>query len=545
MYNSKNKNRSVTEAWSLYQKGVDHHDKASLFSKTERAFRFYEGEQWDTIAESSGNMPVLNIISPIVDYKTAVVAMNSMSVNYSPFNIRGQHENADKICQKLNNYAAAQWEQSRFDKTCWDVVHQACVAGDSYVYFFNGEAEHELIDRTQIFLADEQNPDIQKQKYIIIAERKFVDDVKKEAKLNKIPQPDIDKITPDSDSGNFTNGFEVKSDDGKCVSLLKLWKEDGVVHFSRSTRDVVYQKETRIDGLSLYPIANFIWGKRRFSSRGVGEVQNVIPNQLEINRGLARRSTSIKMAAFPKLAYNSAKIDNIADITKIGTAIEVNEGGANSIHNIVSYLTPAPISHDAKILTDELNLRTRELAGAGDAAIGMINPERASGTAIMAARDQAQLPLNRSVAEFRQFVEDVAAIWLNLWTVYNPNGIKFESVDSDGKTRSESISAAELKDLRVKIRIDVYNAAPFSRFAQEQALEIALMSGHITFEEYVSALDDSAIAPKSKFEKILKNRDLQPLEMSNLPPELQMLGAGIPPLLPHDFPLDTTGGAMV
>ncbi|MCL2837693.1 MAG: hypothetical protein FWE04_01305 [Oscillospiraceae bacterium] len=511
MYNSKTKDRGVSEAWHFYQKGVDYHEKAAIFSKTERAFKFYEGEQWHQMPEASGNLPILNIIAPVVDYKTAMVAMNNVAIRYSPFHSGIDSKKADKACQKLNSYAAMQWDRNKLDNTCWDVVKQACISGDSYVYFYNGEAEHELIDRTQIFLADEQTPDIQKQKYIIIAERKFVDDIKKEAEANKIPQSEIEKIMADNETNRFTNNNnEVKSEDGKCVSLLMLWKEDGIVHFSRSTRDVVYQTATKIDGLTLYPIANLVWGRKRFSARGTGEVTSVIPNQIEINRGLARRATAVKMAAFPKLAYNSAKIENINDITKIGAAIEVNEGGANSIHNIVSYLTPAPISGDAKVLTDELNFRTRELAGAGDAIIGQINPERASGTAIMAARDQAALPLNRNIAAFRQFVEDIAAIWFNLWVIYNPNGIKFESTDTNGDVYTETITADELNELRVNVRIDIYNNTPFSKFAQEQAVEIALMQGHITFEEYVDALDDNSIAPKGKFERILKNRENHP-----------------------------------
>src|SRR5262249_46774204 len=155
--------------------------------------------QWDTIAERAGSMPILNIVAPIVDYKTAIVSMNNVAINYSPFSTGNLSEDADKICQKLNNYAALQWERNKLDNTCWDVVKQACVSGDSYIYFYNGEAEHELIDRTQIFLSDEQNPDIQKQKYIIIAERKFVDDVKKEAKANKIPQDEINRIIGDNE----------------------------------------------------------------------------------------------------------------------------------------------------------------------------------------------------------------------------------------------------------------------------------------------------------------------------------------------------------
>jgi len=192
------------------------------------------------------------------------------------------------------------------------------------------------------------------------------------------------------------------------------------------------------------------------------------------------------------------------------------------------------------MLTDELNIRTRELAGAGDAAIGMINPERASGTAIMAARDQAQLPLNQNVAAYRQLVEDIASIWFNLWVVYHPNGIEFE-IDGEEGRHTETISAEELDNLRVNVRIDVSNNTPFSKFAKEQAIEFALHRGYISFEEYVGALEDDSNAPKSKFEEILKNRELAAMVAPVMPFDLG--GVGGMPILPN-LPLGNVDNAL-
>jgi hypothetical protein len=87
-----------------------------------------------------------------------------------------------------------------------------------------------------------------------------------------------------------------------------------------------------------------------------------------------------------------------------------------------------------------------------------------------------------------------------------------------------------LEELRVNVGIDISNNTPFSKFAQEQAIEIALRQGHITF---------NSLAPKAKFERILKNRELK--------------GAGLPPLdlaglpfgLPFEENIDRTGGGMV
>jgi hypothetical protein len=63
-----------------------------------------------------------------------------------------------------------------------------------------------------------------------------------------------------------------------------------------------------------------------------------------------------------------------------------------------------------------------------------------------------------------------------------------------------------LRELQVNIRIDISPTNPYSRFAREQALENALAQQHITFDEYVEALDDDGTAPKGKFEDILERR---------------------------------------
>ena len=155
------------------------------------------------------------------------------------------------------------------------------------------------------------------------------------------------------------------------------------------------------------------------------------------------------------------------------------------------------MSPDAQALAQELVQQTRDLAGAGDAALGQVNPEKASGAAIIAARDQAALPLNEQIADFRQFVEDVASIWFELWSAYYP---------AELSRGVYALSGEQLRRLRVEIRIDVSPNRPYSRYAQEQALENLFQQGVITFEEYVAALDENAAAPKQKLEDILKNR---------------------------------------
>ena len=46
--------------------------------------------------------------------------------------------------------------------------------------------------------------------------------------------------------------------------------------------------------------------------------------------------------------------------------------------------------------------------------------------------------------------------------------------------------------------------------AEKRSLERLFAAGHITFHEYVSAIDDDSVAPKACLENIIKNRGGQP-----------------------------------
>lgn len=469
--------------WREYEQCLDRHAKLGIPSDTARAYRFYGGDQWYGLESSGEELPVYNFIAPLVRYKTAMVAMNDVSVSYSA---PAAGQRMQRVCAELSRLAADRWERHKMGSKCWDAVKAALIAGDSYVYFYDSDGSAQLIERTDVFLGDESEPELDRQPFIIIRERRFAEDVRADAIKNGVPREIAVTILPD------------ENDDEKCVCLLKLWLKDGDLHFSRSTRAVVYSPEQVIKGLGCYPVASLVCSRKRGSARGAGEVTPLIPNQIEVNRNLARRLINAKLTAYSRLVYAGDRIANPKALTEVGTAIEVEGGSVNSIRDAVSYLTPSSMSPDAKNLSDELLITTRELAGAGDAALGNIDPTKASGTAIIAVRDQAAIPLNELTAAFRQLAEDVARIWFRQWIVYNPDGLELP----DGST----VSPRELDAAEPRVRVDISGNSPFSKYAREQALDKLFTMGQLSFEEYVSALDDDSSVPKSKLEQIIKRR---------------------------------------
>ncbi len=483
--------------WGEFEAAVSVHSRMGIDDDTQKAYRFYEGDQWYGLESGGEQMPVYNFISPIVRYKTAMVAQNSISVCYSA---PTKSERDQNICSQLSKLALTKWEKLKMDSKCWDTVKAAMIAGDSYLYFYDDIGSAQVIDRTDIFFADESQPDILKQEYIFIKERVPVDSVRAEAVANGIEEKDAQAIMPDDEEQDLSPG--------KCTCVLKMWIEGGALHFLRFTKECVYAPEQVIDGLDCYPIASLVCSPCRKNARGMGEVLPLVANQIEINRNLARRILNAKLTAYSRLVYASDRITNPKALTEVGTAIEVDGGGVGTINDAVSYLTPSSMSPDAKMLSDELLMVTKDLSGAGDAALGCIDPTQASGSAIIAVRDQAALPLNEQTARFRQFCEDIARIWYKLWSVYNPDGLTLPD--------DTEVSQTELALLCPDVRVDVSNTSPFSKYARESALERLFSMGSITFPEYVDALGDDSTVPKAELMKIIKGRTTIQKENENV-----------------------------
>lgn len=513
------------KVWKEYERGKDYLNRFNYYNNTEDCMRFYNGDQWEGLKTGGEKIPQLNIIRPIVDYKVAKVNSSGYAICYRSMGFDMRYIEETQVCNRLNILAESEWERLKYDTKIWRHTLKAAVSGDSYVYFFWDSAKNRLEDKeiinVNIYFADEQEEDIQKQKYIILSERMLVSRAKKIAKEHGVNKEDIQNIKADDlyekevgKRAKVEIGFD--NDDGKCVVLTRFWKEDGAIHFMKSTKEVTLAGDTIITGLKTYPIAHLKWSDEQGSIRGTGEVLNIIPNQIEINKNLARHAFIIKSYAFPHIVYNSSKIskDGIRNLNKVGSLIGTNLNATEDVSSYISYLNPPVLPNDSIALSNKLITVTRELAGAGDAAIGQINPERASGAAITAVMDAQALPLSIQAANLKQFVEDIAYIWVEMWKAYNPNGIKIgieDKIKVKGKEAVDVVVGLEIppsliNNLDLSVKVDVSPKNPYSKFSGEQTLLEFLTKGYITFEEFLNALDDDSTIPKIKLLDMLEKK---------------------------------------
>ena len=510
--------RYKTDIWQKYEKCKEYADKKSIVSKTERNWNFYIGNQWKGLKSGGEDLPMMNFIKPIVQYKVSSVAQNAMTAVYSDIYNRSEYAG---VYEKLNKYWEQCWEKSKMSQVGWKILKQAAIQGDSYVYWKDGNTldPPQILSNTSVFLADENIDNIQDQPFIIVYERWSVDAAKEWAKANGVKENELKLIVSDDKKENQV--FNKTEVEGKVSVLFYMEKRDGAVYAGRATESVIIEPveimqgtlpgtgELKMKALSVYPVIPYVWENVPNSARGIGEVEQLIPNQLEANKTLARRAMAVKIGAYPRLAYDANAIDNPEDLDKVGVAIAVNGGGAQSINQMIAYLNAANISSDADNLFNTLIQTSKDLAGATDYALGNINPEQASGTAIIAVRDQAQVPLNEQVARYQQWVEDISLLWIDFWISYNPNGISFEVEDDFGNKSQVSITQQEMENLKPMVRIDVSQDNQWTKLAEQQSLDGLMQMGQITLEEFAEMVPDNSSVPKQKLLRVIEKRKAQ------------------------------------
>lgn len=528
-----------TNIWALYQKSVSYCRMIGMYGDTDLNYRMYNGDQWYGLKVKGVEKVQYNFIKPIVRYKTGVILSNLYAINYSSENIENKkfRKEATKICEMLNKKASTIWERDYMDTKLRTVVKDAAINDEGVMYVRysdeDGAPVNEVINKNDIYYGNENDEDIQSQPYILLKQRKPVSEVKLIAGALGVSEKEIDHIIGDMDNIEEAGEAAKYEKDNMCTVVTKLYKKDGTVHFAQATRTVDLKKDINT-GLRYYPVAHFVWEEKKGSARGEGEVRQLIPNQLETNKTAMRRAITVKNTAYPQKIANMDKIANPSAVGQVGGIVKVKGGAAiDDVAKILANLNPAQMSSDVEKLQNELIATTRELAGAGDIATGDINPESASGRAILAVQQASQQPLTEHLQYLKAFVEDLARIWLDMLIVYNNSIVLYEEITDPGTGKEDinvkEVSKTSLEELKASVKVDITPKGAFDRYAQEQSMENLLTSGLFNTQRipelklYIKTLDDDSVMPKQKLEELIEEWENEQSKIAAMNAQAQLM----------------------
>ena len=514
-----------TPIWALYEKGRNYHRRVGIYVDTDRNYRMYNGDQWAGAKLGDVEPVQKNFIKPIVKYKCAVIHDNLYAIVYSSMNYenRAFRQQAERYCDMLNRYASNIWERDKMDFKGRRVTKDSAINDEGIIYVnFDREKMtpiNEIVKKNDIYYGNENDDDIQNQPYILIRKRMPVVNAIELALREGMSEDKIDFIIGDTDTFEESGEAAKEELDNMVTIVYKLYKKDGTVHFAIATRWVEIAKDMDT-GLSLYPVAHFNWEEKEGSARGEGEVRYLIPNQIEVNRTEVRRVLTVKYQAFPQKVVDVSKIANPSALNQVGGVIKTNGAPVDDIHKIVGTIPPAQMSPDVVQLQTDMIQMTRDLSGAGDTATGQVDPESASGRAILAVQQASQAPMTEQKESYKNFIEDLARIWLDYLIVYSVDGVNMEEAQVDPMTGEETVQIVNvpqsaLQQLQATVKIDVTPKSVYDRFAQEQTIENLMMNGFFTAQRlgelkaYAEALDDDSVAPKQKILEIVEKMEEQ------------------------------------
>lgn len=510
-----------TPIWTLYEKGRNYHRQVGIYTDTDRNYRFYNGNQWEGAKLGDVEPVQKNFIKPIVKYKIAVIHDNLYAVNYSSENFENRelYQQSKRYCDMLNRYARRIWEKDKMDFKGRRITKDAAINDEGIIYVdFDQEKKipvNEIIDKNDIYYGNENDDNIQAQPYILLRKRMPVVNAIELALSLGLSEEKTAFIIGDTDTFEQSGEAAKLEVDNMVTIIYKMYKMDGTVHFAVSGRWVEIAKD--IDtGLTLYPIAHMVWEEKKGSARGEGEVRYLIPNQIEVNRTEVRRVLTVKYQAYPQKVADVTKISNPSALNTVGGTIKTNGQPVDDVRKIVGTIPPAQMSPDVVKLQEDLIQMTRELAGAGETATGQVNPEAASGRAILAVQQASQAPMTEQKESYKNFVEDLAKIWLEYLIIYSPDGVNLEEEVTDPNTGKETVVLVNvpqvtLEQLKASVKVDVTPMSPFDKFAQEQTLENLMEKGYFTaqrvgeLETYVSVLPDDSVAPKMRIQEAIEH----------------------------------------
>ena len=371
-----------------------------LYEQSKMNERYFIGDQWYGV--NCGNYRPLirhNVIKRIGEYKMSVVGSSPITVSYTADGIPNtlglkeairpirdgiaqgneayieqmmamsadtipSNEEVTLIMSALSDYFRVTAERVKFNDKCEQALRNAFISGTGIIYTYwddkvktglyadenrttpiVGDIGCEVLDVENVYFGDPNLTDIQSQPYILVAQRKSVAELKREAKHNRRPQYEIDQIKPDNETGYEAGQISENEPSESKKQLLSpsfgRSDDDGSDYTLKAIKvceNAVIRPEWDV-GIRLYPFASFLWERRRNCAYGESEITYLIPNQIAINRMMTASVWAVMMMGMPMLVVNSDVVDAGSLTNDPGQIISVN-GGYEDVHGAMSYLMP-------------------------------------------------------------------------------------------------------------------------------------------------------------------------------------------------------------
>ncbi len=503
-----------TGAWQKYEAGKAYKRRIGLYETVRRNERFYRGDQWYASTKDLPH-PVFNLTRRIADYLVSVIAPERIHVTYSderlPFLDNSvARQRVEEGLSALSEHADYRWQQSRMTALCESALLDAVLSGDGVFYCwwdrdgrgaapFRGDIRTQLINNTDLFLADVNSTDLQSQAYILLSGRASVDALRAEARENGLSKAEINRIVGDSEEGVGAGDLSDEELEGeeKATYLLYFWKENGRVYFEKSVKSCVIK--TADTGLSLYPVAYFNWRRTKDCFHGSAPVNDLIGNQKYINNAYAMVMKHMTDTAFSKVIYDKSRIPEWSN--EVGEAIGALGGGV--VSDAVSVVGVGQLQGGYLDLIENVILTTKDIMGATEVALGDARADNTS--ALLLLQQASRLSLKQVRASLARCIGELCDIWADMLCANASENRPIAVLTHDG-IKAALPDYALLAQGQLHAEASLEETGEYTPVSTAALLEKLLNAGAIDATDYIRLLPADLLPGREEMLKQIKQK---------------------------------------
>jgi hypothetical protein len=544
----------IVKDWQLYEAGKKYNNSikcvnnSNYYDLMDALIDFVNGNQWRNLEITGMRKCVFNIFNKALRFWVASITASNTKIDLEPLEYSQDEPNEQMdIAEMASAEIMNLFEKFKMDNRIRDALQKAGTMGDVAGHFYfdptkkpyggafddvKGEICFELVNGTNVFFGNANNPNTDIQPYIIISGRDMVENLKNEAIRAKSSKENQDKIEDDKDyeyEAGADAEIEVDADGfGKATyiivyrkttvkdkkqrqavdelgqpainelgqPIMEEYEEDRTtILVSKCVKNAYIYKDVDT-GLSVYPVNWLVWDRQESQYHGKPPLAEAMETQIWINLGFAMIMYHLAMTAFPKAVFNKKYITSWSNRIAEAIPVEGLADGMVNIRNLAGYLEPGQMSPQIVQVIQLAYDFLKDLLGINDAMLGNINPEQTSGKAILATVQQGTIPLENTRANEYEWIEDAGKILLDMMGTYY--GTRPTVIEKDGVRTVVEFDYSVLKNIWLNVRVDVGTTNVWSDIARKQTLTNLMMEGKIELIDWLESMDDTDLPNRQK-----------------------------------------------
>lgn len=563
----------VSKLWEDFEHARSYQQTLELTAQIPTNVDFYEGRQWPQKTEATKHIP-----RPVVNITKFIVRTKKSSIVGAPVSVVFTSNRNPDIAAKLTEFNKTIENEMDMDELRNKLVQEGVVKGTGILHYywdseakgevgdFEGGVRAEIIDPLNVFFANPQEQDEQKQKWIILASRVEVNAAREMMSAKYKRNGGEKNVQPDNADRLYTDDVE---QDGTeiCTVLTRYFRKDGEVYYERAVKSTMLhdavaltppteadaekelEKETQDDknesenavksrdgkvvgkmddgedklqdapikgerterkAFTLYPIVVYQYEPREKSIYGIGEVEGIIPNQKAINFIFAMQLLSIQNLAWGKWVVKEGALRNQKLNNSPGqVVIDHTPYGVKGI----SRTDEPPISNHPMSFMDSLMSATRLVTGSTEVMTGEAQHAGQSGQAIANLQAQALKPIQELRDRYLRVNKKSARIIKQYYEMFY-DGKKFEYKTENGQFVQDQFSGEEMNGTMFDITIEAGAGTPYSESLVVSLLTEYLGAGYIDYPTYLELLPSQIAVFKTTLLKKIKEDNMNQLKQA-------------------------------